>query len=72
MNTNTIPAQKVASGLVSENALNLARQALVALNDLYWTDELSKSQKKKVIKALDALNEFVRVDLSDDVLDDPF
>lgn len=66
MNTNIIPAKKVASGLVSEKALNLANQSLVTLSDLYWSDELSKSQKKAVLKAIQALEEFGATDELDE------
>lgn len=68
MNNNTIPAKKVAGVLVSEKALDLASQAMSALNELYWLDELSKSQKKAVVKAVKALEEFGATD----ELDDPF
>lgn len=68
MNNTTIPAQKVASGLVSEKALTLANKAIDALNQLYWSDELSKSQMKAVRKAVKALEDFGATD----ELDDPF
>ena len=66
MNNNTIPAKKVASGLVSEKALDLADKAMTTLNELYWTDELSKSQRKAIAKAVKALEEFGATDELDE------
>lgn len=68
-NTTTIPAKRVAGGLISEKAYTLANQAYAALNELYWLDEMSKSGKKAIFKAMLELDNFVSTEVSDE---DPF
>lgn len=66
----TIQARKTASGLVAETTFQSASQAIQALNDLYWDEHVTKSQRKQINKMILFLGTFVAAEEVAD--DDPF
>lgn len=66
----TIQARKTANGLVAETTFQSASQAIQALDALYWEEDVTKGQRKQILKMISFLGNFVAAEESDD--SDPF